>query len=207
MSEKKNPENQNSMENLAKKYNVPLQTIQQAKDIVELSFKLNPKVVPLMISEAGVGKTPVARSLAKKLGYNFMIIKLANMEKEDITGYIHLCKEGDTYKFVPHDAMIQNMKKGKTLLFFDELNRGDLPTVKSFFNVIDERRFGDYKLPDDTLICAAMNPATKNYNVNDILAEAALRKRFRVICCRADSGTYVNYRGHFIIDDARLVEK
>jgi hypothetical protein len=193
MSEKEKNENINSMATVSQKYGSTLRTIQQVRDDVCKSFKYSPKVVPLIIGEAGVGKTVIIRSIAKELGKECIIVKLANLEKEDLTGFIHKSEDGNSYGFLPHKDIAARLQNPNTIIFFDEINRGDLPTVKAFFNVVDERKFGDFTLPEETILAAAMNPSTKNYNVYDILSEAALRKRFRVMCARVDAGTYINY--------------
>lgn len=185
--------NKIGMELIAEKYNVHLYNISQIKELIRNSFLLNPHVVPLVIGDAGVGKTVIIKSLAKELNVPYLIVKLANLEKEDMVGYIHLEDDHSSYKFVPHKDFPKYLKNPDTIIFFDEINRGQTPTVKAFFNVIDERKFGDFILPPETKLVAAMNPADKNYQVVDLLGEAALRKRFRLFCCRTEPLSYIKY--------------
>jgi len=62
-------------------------------------------------------------------------------------------------------------------LFFDELNRAHKDLLQAIFQLALEGELHDYKIPEDSIIVMAMNPATDDYSVLDF-GDKAFNDRF-----------------------------
>jgi hypothetical protein len=69
----------------------------------------------------------------------------------------------------------------KSILLFDELNRGLSHAIAMFFTMLEDGRMFNYKLPEHCLVVGAMNPSSKDYNVTEIENEAAIRRRIKLL--------------------------
>lgn len=142
----------------------------------ELVIKTNS--VPLIIGESGIGKTALAKNLAKRNNYYLIVIDGNLLKEGEIGGlptiedYIEFNKEGLEIKkrrtvYAIHtklqeiDNAIINGKK--VLLFIDEINRCEHAVQQELMNLILNREINGYSLPDNVSILAAMNPSNK-YN-------------------------------------------
>ena len=113
---------------------------------------------PLMISGApGIGKSTIVKSVADELGIEFRDIRLAQMEAVDIRGLPSVDNEKHVMSwnlpdFFPRDP------NSRGIIFFDELSSADRSLQVSAYQIVLDRRIGDfYKVPDGWYICAAGN--------------------------------------------------
>lgn len=92
------------------------------------------------------------------------------------------------------DRVEEGKKLGKRIaVFFDELNRGKQHMVNGVFNIIDNKVWAGYKLPEDTMFFVAVNPATEMHSVIDIMREAALNRRFVIIGVEPSAKSWLEY--------------
>jgi 2-phosphoglycerate kinase len=152
--------------------------------------------VPLIVGESGIGKTALAKELAKENNWSLIVID-GNLLKEGeigglptIEAYSGTSYSGDKIEkkatvYAIHNKLRQideEISKGKTvLLFIDEINRCEHTVQQELMNLILNREINGYNLPEDVKILAAMNPSSKygsdfDYQVVDM--DAAQENRF-----------------------------
>ena len=152
--------------------------------------------VPLVVGESGIGKTSLAKKLAKENKWRLIVIDGNLLKEGEIGGlptvesYIAMNSNGDKFEkkttiYAVHTKLREideEIAKGnKVLLFIDEINRCEHTVQQELMNLILNREINGYKLHDDVNILAAMNPSSKygsdfDYQVVDM--DAAQENRF-----------------------------
>ena len=152
--------------------------------------------VPLIIGESGIGKTALAKEIAKENNWSLIVIDGNLLKEGEIGGlptvesYFEVNNSGITTErkttvYAVHNKLRQideEILKGNTvLLFIDELNRCEHTVQQELMNLILNREINGYQLPASVKILAAMNPSSKyggdfNYQVVDM--DAAQENRF-----------------------------
>lgn len=157
---------------------------------------LSTREVPLVVGESGIGKTALAKKLAKQNNWSLIVIDGNLLKEGEIGGlptvesYIDINSDGDKKEkkmtvYAVHNKLRdidEEISKGKTvLLFIDEINRCEHTVQQELMNLILNREINGYNLHDDVKILAAMNPSSKygsdfDYQVVDM--DAAQENRF-----------------------------
>ncbi len=197
-------------------------------------------VTPLLSGKHGIGKSQVAKTIAKELGGTAMVIEGGTLKEGEITGipYQYKNENGDIeFRFLPYyivrriqkaeqflcrtddkedgldvilngeenkysDADLSFEEKVKLLrtgqvkpvvLFFDEINRTDIPVFRELMNFILTRTVNGYRLPWWVFIIAAMNPSTQTsmYATNEM--DPAQLDRFIKIKVYEDADEWVDF--------------
>ncbi|MFL0245576.1 ATP-binding protein [Candidatus Clostridium stratigraminis] len=152
--------------------------------------------VPLIVGESGIGKTALAKDIARENNWSLIVID-GNLLKEGeigglptIEAYAAVNDKGEmiekkTTVYAIHNKLREidvEIAKGKTvLLFIDEINRCEHTVQQELMNLILNREINGYKLNEGVKILAAMNPSSKygsdfDYQVVDM--DAAQENRF-----------------------------
>ena len=121
--------------------------------------------VPLIIGEAGIGKTSLVKRICKSDNYYLVNID-ANLLKEGEIGGLPVVENGRTkyathYKLIEMEEARENKNYDGVLLFIDELNRCEHAVQQELMNLILNREINGYKLAGNVKIVAAMNPSNK----------------------------------------------
>lgn len=167
--------------------------------------------VPLVIGESGIGKTALAKKLAKDNNWSLVVID-GNLLKEGeigglptIESYMTVDSNGNmlekkTTIYAVHTKLREideEINKGKrVLLFIDEINRCEHTVQQELMNLILNREINGYKLHDDVNILAAMNPSSKygsdfDYQVVDM--DAAQENRFVWLNMESDHKAWLKW--------------
>lgn len=152
--------------------------------------------VPLIIGESGIGKTALAKELAKAHQWSLIVID-GNLLKEGeigglptIENYTEVNDKGEliqkkTTLYAVHHKLREideELARGNTvLLLIDEINRCEHTVQQELMNLILNREINGYQLNKSVKIIAAMNPSSKygsdfDYQVVDM--DAAQENRF-----------------------------
>ncbi|MFL0266810.1 ATP-binding protein [Candidatus Clostridium radicumherbarum] len=152
--------------------------------------------VPLIVGESGIGKTALAKDIARENNWSLIVID-GNLLKEGeigglptIEAYAAVNAKGEmvekkTTVYAIHNKLREIdevISKGKTvLLFIDEINRCEHTVQQELMNLILNREINGYRLHEGVKILAAMNPSSKygsdfDYQVVDM--DAAQENRF-----------------------------
>ena len=135
--------------------------------------------VPLLVGETGIGKTSLARELARRHDWSLVGID-GNLLKEGEIGGLPTVENGTTVYAVHHKlrTIDEEIAKGKTvLLFIDEINRCDHAVQQELMNLILNREINGYALSPSVHIIAAMNPSDA-YDYEVVEMDAAQENRF-----------------------------
>ncbi len=108
----------------------------------------------MLHGKPGVGKTDVVRQLAENAGARLFDLRLTTIEPQDLRGlpyYDHDQKRTVWYR--PEDLP----DSGPAVLFLDELTAAPPTLQPTVYGLLQERRVGQHRLPDDVLVVAAGN--------------------------------------------------
>ncbi len=121
----------------------------------------------------GVGKSDVVRQVAKELGYDLIDLRLSQLDPVDLRGVPSV----DTTKHITRWNVPNFLPtSGKGILFLDEFNSAAQATQAAAYQLVLDRKLGDYKVPDGWAIVAAGNRASDRAIVNTM--STALKNRF-----------------------------
>jgi hypothetical protein len=129
-----------------------------AKSAIRKAFKTKR---PLFLwGPPGIGKSDVIHQLGSELGANVIDIRLSLWEPTDIKGIPYF--DSNTGKMVwgaPSELPTEELasKYPHVILFLDEMNSAAPSVQAAAYQLILNRRVGQYKLPDNVLIVAAGN--------------------------------------------------
>ena len=108
----------------------------------------------------GIGKSEVIHQIAKNIDAKVIDIRLSLWEPTDIKGIPYFnSKENNMVWAQPSELPTKaEAKKHKNIvLFLDEMNSAAPSVQAAAYQLILNRKVGQYKLPDNVLICAAGN--------------------------------------------------
>lgn len=152
-------------------------------DIVGASVKTlieNPElahVIPptLLRGAPGVGKSAIVRELARRLKIGFIDVRLAQMERVDVSGLPTI--KDDTTQWLP-PAFWPRDPESKGIIFFDEITSAPVDCQVAAYSLVLERVVpnSNYKLPNGWYIIAAGNRDTDRAVARPI--SSALANRF-----------------------------
>ncbi len=183
---------------------------------VELVIEINE--VPLIVGESGIGKTALAKTLARQREWSLVVID-GNLLKEGEIGGLPTVEEytikDEHGRVVSKKATIYAIHiklreidnlilEGKdVLLFIDEINRCEHSVQQELMNLILNREINGYKLHDKVKILAAMNPSSKygadfDYQVVDM--DAAQENRFVWLNMESDAKGWIKWASENKVD-------
>ena len=151
----------------------------QLENLIKMAYN---KKLPLFIHGAiGIGKSEsvkvVAQTIAKdnKLEFSdhmehdgkfcFVDVRISQLDSTDLRGIPTI--DGKTTRWVTPN-WLPNRQTSKGILFFDELNLAPPSIQSSCYQIILDRRLGDYVLPDGWVIVSAGNRMEDRANIFDL---------------------------------------
>lgn len=175
--------------------------------------------VPLVIGESGIGKTALAKRLASKNNWSFIVIDGNLLKEGEIGGlptvesYFSIDSQGNSIEkkttiYAVHTKLKEvdeAIAEGKSvLLFIDEINRCEHTVQQELMNLILNREINGYKLHENVKILAAMNPSSKygsdfDYQVVDM--DAAQENRFVWLSMESDVTAWLKWAVEFGIEE------
>lgn len=130
--------------------------------------------LPVMLhGSPGVGKSDVVRQVAKHRGIDIIDLRLSQLDPVDLRGVPSVDTKTHITSWNLPDFL---PRSGKGILFFDEINSAAQATQAAAYQLILDRKLGDYTLPEGWSMVAAGNRATDRAIVNQM--STALKNRF-----------------------------
>lgn len=102
----------------------------------------------------GIGKSDIVAGLAEAEKLELRDIRLSLLDSVDLKGFPIADKDKHQMSWLPADFL---PKEGKGILFLDEMNSAPPSVQAASYQLMLNRRIGDYKLPDGWSIIAAGN--------------------------------------------------
>lgn len=162
-----------------------LPAIKQLIDIQRPAFLWGPP---------GIYKSDLVAQAAKDLGMQLRDVRLSLMDPVDLKGF-PVPKDGLMSwlppDFLPHEDPKAKKKKSKGILFLDEFNTAPAQVQAAAYQLILNRRIGDYVLPEGWSILAAGNRTSDRSVVHAM--PAALATRLVHIDCEVDVEDWIDW--------------
>lgn len=144
-------------------------SIDQAANIIQQAIAAHQPT--LLVGSPGVGKSDITRQAAMKLNRQLVDVRLSQLEAVDLRG-VPSIEDGrtiwNTPSFLPTD--------GEGILLLDEITSAQAAVQAGAYQLILDRRLGDYELPKGWDVIAAGNKATDQAIVHRM--SSALKNRF-----------------------------
>lgn len=145
--------------------------------------------IPFFLSgPVGAGKSQVVYQVTQKLKIGFTDVRLSQMDPTDIKGFPSPNAAKGVMHWLPADFL---PTKGKGLLFLDELNSAPQAVQAAAYQLILDRKVGNYTLPDGWAVAGAGNRAIDRSIVHRM--PAALANRLVHIDYDVDLEDWVTY--------------
>lgn len=123
--------------------------------LYEAILALIPEQVPVHIwGPPGVGKSQIVAAVARELGFDFRDVRASQLDPVDWRGIPHV-DAGETTWAIPRFLP----KHGRGVLFLDELTSAPPMTQAACYQLVLDRRLGEYVLPSAWVVIAAGNRA------------------------------------------------
>jgi len=127
--------------------------ISQLKKAIECTLEED---IPVFVwGKPGVGKSTAIFDIGKEYDVEIRDIRASQIESVDLRGLPSIDNNVTVWhvaSFLPSDPESQG------ILFFDELNAADESVQAAMYQLILDRKLGDYKVPEGWRILAAGNP-------------------------------------------------
>ena len=138
-----------------------------------LSYLIDANQPVMLHGSPGVGKSDIVRQIAKQRGIELIDLRLSQLDSVDLRGIPSVdtkkhTTSWNTPSFLPTD--------GKGILFLDEINSAAQATQAAAYQLVLDRKLGDYVMPPGWVIIAAGNRSTDRAIVNQM--STALKNRF-----------------------------
>ena len=153
------------------------------------------KKTAMLHGEHGTGKSQVVRSTWEELGYKVADVRLGQMaDAGDLIGLPQFMKDSNGADYLQYVFPDFFPRQEKTVIFFDELNRAPKDILQGVFEMVLDYSLKGVKLPKDTVIICAVNPATDDYSVLDF-SDKAFQDRFVHIKFSPTEQEFYSYMG------------
>lgn len=134
------------------------------RDVISaLRSALMMKLPVFMWGSPGIGKSDIVHKLGEEFNAPVIDVRLSLWEPTDIKGIPYYCHETKTMVWAP-PSELPNMavaaKHPYIILFLDEMNSAPQSVLAAAYQLVLNRRVGQYVLPDNVLIVAAGNRET-----------------------------------------------
>lgn len=142
-----------------------------------LEYLIAAKQPVMLHGSPGVGKSDVVRQVAAKLGVEMIDLRLSQLDPVDLRGVPSVEKgKGGASGVTNWNVPSFLPTGGKGILFLDEINSAAQATQAAAYQLILDRKLGDYELPEGWAMVAAGNRSTDRAIVNAM--STALKNRF-----------------------------
>lgn len=114
------------------------------------------KVPVFLWGPPGIGKSSIVAQIAREQGIECIDLRLSLLDPTDLRGIPFFNTNSDTAVWAP-PSFLPDGSREKGILFLDELNTAAPMVQASAYQLILDRKIGEYRLPDGWAIVAAGN--------------------------------------------------
>jgi len=132
-----------------------------AIDLKESLISLIDEQIPVFIwGDPGIGKSSIVKQIAKEKSMNFIDLRLSLLDPTDLRGIPFFNSEDKSAIWAKPEFLPNSDTKEYGILFLDEINSAP-PTIQAAaYQLILDRKIGEYHLPLNYAIIAAGNIET-----------------------------------------------
>ena len=160
------------------------------------------RVIAYLIGGAGLGKTSNVQQIVEENEWMLYILSLAQFDAAELGGVICLV-DGKADRVMPHwlrKLWEMSEKCEVVVLFLDELPQAPVSNQNVAAQIINERRIGEFKLPDNCAIVAAGNRTSDRAGTNNMPSH--LKDRLMFLEIEADlEDTIAYFMAHKVHED------
>lgn len=166
-------------------------TIKEFGECLEFNIEHNIKHAILGLGAPGVGKSQLIRQIGKKHGYKVIDVRLAQMSEVEIGGLIYPNESRTKTVWLSPEILPDVERDGeKTILLLDEITSCTKRVQVAAYQLILDRRVGQYQLPEGCFVVALGN-REDDEGVYIQLA-APLADRFEIHYIEPDFNSWLN---------------
>lgn len=144
-------------ENMSRNNNLPVTEIDisQAKDILQDIIKTD--IVPFLWGPPGIGKSTIVRELCKDKGLELIDLRLSLLNPVDLRGLPVVDKKTQKAEWYKPGFLPDTNTKKEGILFLDEINLAPHSVQAAAYQLILDKKLGEYQFPKTWKIIAAGN--------------------------------------------------
>jgi len=129
----------------------------KAENISKSLEKLIESQIPVFVwGSPGIGKSSIIKQIAIDKGLEFVDLRLSLLDPTDLKGIPFFDQENNQAVWASPN-FLPNRPKSKGILFLDEINTAPPSVQASAYQLVLDRKVGDYELPKGWSIVAAGN--------------------------------------------------
>lgn len=133
-------------------------TLKDFGECIEFNIENNIKHAILGLGAPGIGKSQIIQQIGKKYGYKVIDIRLPQMSEVEIGGLIYPNEDKTKTRWLTPEILPDEKRDGKkTILLLDEITSCTKRVQVAAYQLILDRRIGQYKLPEGTFVIALGN--------------------------------------------------
>lgn len=133
-------------------------TLEEFGECIEFNIIHNLKHAILGLGAPGIGKSQLIQEIGKKYGYKVIDLRLAQMSEVEIGGLIYPNEERTKTRWLAPEILPDEERDGKkTILLLDEITSCTKRVQVAAYQLILDRRIGQYVLPEGTFVIALGN--------------------------------------------------
>ena len=133
-------------------------TLRDFRNCIEFNLEHGIRHAVLGLGAPGLGKSQVIQQIGEKYGYKVIDLRLAQMSEVEIGGLIYPNEDRTKTVWLAPDILPDEERDGKkTILLLDEITSCSKRVQVAAYQLVLDRRVGQYRLPEGTFVIALGN--------------------------------------------------